>query len=158
MGKVISLGAARIKKEALAVTAQKLAPVALDYSDIARFSDESGPANTDPVQFGPKATMQLRRMFWGYGLRQMPATWAELVANHSYCQLLKLWSTRFNPGGHPEMEEAAFERHEKESPGRGVLLKALVAGDLDAVYAHHVANETFTKNTTVPILLREKGR
>jgi hypothetical protein len=157
MGKVISLGMARIKKEVSATTKRKLAPVALDYSDVARFSDESGPANSDPVQFGPKATMQLRAMFWGYGLRQLPATWAELVANHSYCQLLKLWSTRFNLG-HPELEEAAFEQHEQKSPGRGVLLRALVAGDLDTVYAQHVADGTFAKNATVALLLREKKR
>lgn len=157
MTNVISLGQVRIQKMADEAGLCARAPVVLDYSDVARYSAETGPADSDPIILGSAAAMQVRRMFWGYGLNTMPETWAELVANHSYCQTLHLFLMRFGSAEPADMEMDAFKRHEAEVPGRGTLLRNLAVGNFEAAHAWHKAQGTFQANTKVPMFLRKKG-
>lgn len=61
----------------------------INYSDITRYHDVArGPLSADPISLGSEAAVQVRKVFERYGF-PMPATWAELRANHLLVQRIE---------------------------------------------------------------------
>lgn len=93
---VISLEAARKERDWTRM-AYPAGSLDVDWTGVQRFcaADEHGqliPALTDRIALSAKAEVQVRDIFWRYGLRQMPATWGELEGNWTTAGVLRCGS------------------------------------------------------------------
>ena len=112
---------------------------------------------SDPVELGPRAHLQVRQVFWRCGLRQMPATWGELVGNQSYCQLMVgLWLTLLDGKESPDFKKDMMAHHDKRHPGHSELLILLASGDTDGAWAWHRAHKTFEANAVHPMYTKDR--
>jgi hypothetical protein len=156
MTNIVSLTAERITR-ASQRQAYRAGAVALDFSDVVRRCERT-PAGqfehrlTDPVELGPTAQLQVRQLFWRCGLRQMPATWGELVGNWNYCRLLSMWLMGLEAA--TGVQEGMLAYHERRSPGRGQLLSLLAQRDYDGAWAWHQGQGSFAANAADPRLTR----
>lgn len=156
MSNVICLQSARIEKQSQAVT-YSAGGLDIDFSDVERLysSAVSGIpelSGTDRIVLGERAAAQIRALFWGYGLREMPQTWAELESNWNYCRLLNLWLIAMTPSESVCVLRGLETRHNQRQPGRGDLLRMLMNGDLDGAHAWHIEKDTFRRNVSDPKL------
>jgi len=100
----------------------------------------------DAIVFGGKAELQVRRIFWRFGLQRLPLTWGELMGNLTYCMLLNGWLEAFKPQYSAESRADAFEHHQAQVPGRGELLTMLANGDIASAWRWHQSHGTFDAN------------
>lgn len=119
-----------------------------DFNSVTRHS--SGPEHVDslddPIRLTAQGEMDIRRIFWAYGLRRVPETWGQLYGNLTYCKTLQLWLLPFDRNEDDYVKNAFLEIYENEQAGRGEMIKALFEGDLDAVWQFHEQNNTFVEN------------
>lgn len=130
---------------------------AFDWSTVTRsiIRDETGAyikSLDDPVSFTPAGTLQLRTFFGQFGLRRMPATYAQLEANYQYCTLLKNDAYWANTPSKDAIFEAARQRFGDDYIA---AVELLLAGDIEALAAFHEQKGTFEKNSTDPFLLSD---
>lgn len=136
--------------------------VTVDFSDIERIyslGKDGRPAFTlnDPIVLGPHAQLQVRSLFWHFALRRTPLTWGELEGNWNYCRLLNMWLVDMEQYAGDESDlRQVIARHNERQPGRGTLLSLLRDGDIESAYAWHVANDTFHRNASDPVLAPNK--
>jgi hypothetical protein len=158
---VISLASARMERDWKKM-AYAAGSIDIDFKDVERFCgmDENGAyvlALGDRIVLGARARIQVRNLFWRYGLQQMPTTWGELRGNWKYCQLLNLWLFSLSDES-PDMQRSMLARHEKRHPGHGQLLRLLMAGDLEGAHCWHRQDNRFARNATDPMLTRESEK
>lgn len=158
---VISLASARMERDWKKM-AYAAGSVDIDFKDVERFCgmDENGTyvlTLGDRIVLGARARIQVRNLFWRYGLQQMPTTWGELRGNWKYCQLLNLWLFSLSDES-PDMQRSMLARHEKRHPGHGQLLRFLMAGDLDGAHRWHEQDDRFARNATDKMLTQESEK
>lgn len=125
--------------------------MSIDFSKVTRLCAQNPDGSfqhslEDPVTFTPEVELQIRQIFWRFGLRQLPATWGELFGNQSYCMQLNCWGEAFKPRYSPDTRICAFQHHEEQHPGRGKLLSMIADGDLAGAWEWHQAQGTFEAN------------
>lgn len=158
---VISLASARMERDWKKM-AYAAGSVDIDFKDVERFCgiDENGAyvlTLGDRIVLGGQAGIQVRNLFWRYGLRQMPTTWGELRGNWNYCRLLNLWLFGLSDES-PAVQRGMIARHEERHPGHGQLLRLLLAGDLDGAHRWHQQDNRFAHNATDEMLTRESEK
>jgi len=136
-------------------------PLDIDFSKITRLCEQNEDGSfkhspTDPIIFEPETELQVRQLFWQFGLRKLPTTFGQLIGNQTYCMSLNNWGQAFKPR-YVRDRPAAFEYHEEASPGRGKLLVMIADGDLDGAWAWHQAQGTFEANGVDPEMLEVPG-
>lgn len=157
---IVSLEAARKERDWTRMAYPK-GTFDVDWEGVQRFCavDEQGHfvrALSDRIALSAETERQVRSIFWRYGLRRMPATWAELEGNWNYCRLLGLWLIPLTPDESPAVKRGLFARYNKQHPGRGDLLRLLSEGDLDDAHRWHQKDGTFTRNATDTMLARDQ--
>jgi hypothetical protein len=159
---VVSLAAARMERDwrKMAFPAGSLD---VDCTGVRRFCavDEQGQfvlALNDRIALSAEAETQVRQIFWRYGLRQLPATWGELLGNWKYCRLLSLWLLAQTPDEPLSVRQGLIRRHEERYPGHGELLRLLSEGNVEGAHKWHQKDGTFARNATDPVLTREQGK
>ena len=156
MSNVICLQSARLEKQSQAV-AYSAGGLDIDFSDVERLYSPAVSgipelSGTDRIVLGARAQTQVRALFWGYGLRQMPQTWCELEGNWNYCRLLNLWLIAMTPSESDSVLRGLETRHNQRQAGRGDLLRMLMNGDLEGAHAWHTEKDTFWRNASDPKL------
>ena len=130
-----------------------------DINSVTRHS--SGPDHVDslddPIRLTAQGETDIRRIFWAYGLRRVPVTWGQLVGNMTYCKVLQLWAMPMQADQPDYIVKGFYDTYEQEQPGRGDMLKALVAGDIDAVWRFHEQHNTFVENGRSAYWCKEKA-
>ena len=158
---VISLASARMERDWKKM-AYAAGSVDIDFKDVERFCgmDENGAyvlTLGDRIVLGGQSGIQVRNLFWRYGLRQMPTTWGELRGNWNYCRLLNLWLFGLSDES-PAVQRGMIARHEERHLGHGQLLRLLLAGDLEGAHRWHQQDNRFARHATDKMLTRESEK
>lgn len=156
---VVSIDQLRYQRDTKALAPHRTR-MDFDFKDVTRHS--SGPKHVDslddPIRLTAQGEMDIRRIFWAYGLRQVPQTWGQLVGNLTYCKVVQLWLLPFTRN-EPEYIQLGFlDIYEKEEPGRGQMVQMLAEGNLDGVAAWHKQQGTFESNGRSSYWCKEKPR
>jgi hypothetical protein len=130
------------------------------FDDVVLYSQQDPQGNyirdnQDAIELGPRAALQVKHIFWRFGLRRMPQTWGELKGNWAYCVQVKGWLLRFSSKELAAMQQLAHDRHERNFEGRGQMLRTLAAGNLDAVWRWHESAGVFDLNAKDPFLTQD---
>ena len=122
----------------------------IPMDDVVQGLDSANESKSDPVRFGPRAVVVLKRLYARFGIEDMPETMGELLGSLWYCKVLQSFAAevRTDPANDAAWEAATVRTLKQHMPELLDSYLAYRTGDVERLKALH--------RTTMPLTRMSK--